>query len=564
MEGKRGILLKSKKVSIRKIGNQLSQMMMPHLSIFIAWGVINVIAGLGLNELQAFLSVIEHALLSYLLPLLIGYTGGKQVEETRGGTIAAIATIGMIVGTSSPQIIGAMVVGPLSVWSYLFIQKRWAKISGEGYEMVLSNFLAGCIGGIWCLFALFLLSPVINQLMEMAALLVAWFIQLKLLPLVSLIIEPAKVFFFNNTINHGVLTPIGLTMAEKTGQSILFLVETNPGPGLGILLAYSVYQKKKAQTAGAALIQLFGGIHEVYFPYVLMESKLFVALIVSGMSGTAIFDWFNVGLKTPVSPGSILLISGSTPWNQWFGMLLGVMVSTLVSFFMAKRILKQSEMKKVERKMVEADAKLQATQLIRRIIVACDAGIGSSAMGASLLRKAFKEEGFSYFVDYQSVYTLEDQADTLVLVHPQLKDTVALRAPNSQIMTIDNFLDLETMQKNLKIKLGMTETVTEQSEDEQKKSTTVSTVVLLYADNIRGSQTMAIEMMRHIADQRQVTLDFEKQAVEKSVFSKEIWYIMTPELFERYPEVRRLEKILLVADLLKPIEFEAWLEKEVV
>ncbi|MEG0293360.1 PTS transporter subunit EIIC [Enterococcus sp.] len=551
---------KEKWFDLRKIGNRLSQMMMPHLSIFIAWGFINVVASLQFKELHLLLDGLEQALISYLLPLLIGYTGGKQVEESRGGTIAGIATIGMIIGTNSPQIIGAMIIGPLSVWSYVFIKKYWLDRLKDGYEMVANNILAGLVGGVWCLTAIFLIAPVINWLMQASAILILWFIDLKLLPAVSLVIEPLKVFFFNNTINHGVLTPLGLSMVEKTGQSVLFLLETNPGPGLGILLAYYCYRKKKAQSGGAALIHVFGGIHEVYFPYVLMEPRLFVALIVSGVSGTAIFQWFDVGLKHPVSPGSLILIVTSTPLTKWLGLILGIIISTLVSFSIAKFYLKRRSWE--ESSLKEVEERLDSPQAITRIIVACDAGIGSSAMGASLLRRTLQQEQMDYFVDYQSVYTLDNRQDTLVLVHPQLKKVAESKAPASQILTIENFLDTIIMYQRVNEALGAYQPTPKDRVEPFELNKEMLKIVLLYADNIRGSQTMAIERMRQIVKHHQKKVEFTKEAIEHLEVKKDRLYICTDELLEQHPKLKKLKKKLVVQDFLQTTEFEIWLGEE--
>ena len=551
---------KEKWFDLRKIGNRLSQMMMPHLSIFIAWGFINVVASLQFKELHLLLDGLEQALISYLLPLLIGYTGGKQVEASRGGTIAGIATIGMIIGTNSPQIIGAMIIGPLSVWSYVFIKKYWLNRLKDGYEMVANNILAGLVGGVWCLTAIFLIAPVINWLMQASAILILWFIDLKLLPAVSLVIEPLKVFFFNNTINHGVLTPLGLSMVEKTGQSVLFLLETNPGPGLGILLAYYRYGKKKAQSGGAALIHVFGGIHEVYFPYVLMEPRLFVALIVSGVSGTAIFQWFDVGLKHPVSPGSLILIVTSTPLTKWLGLILGIIISTLISFSIAKFYLKRRSWE--ESSLKEVEERLDSPQSITRIIVACDAGIGSSAMGASLLRRTLQQEQMDYFVDYQSVYTLDNREDTLVLVHPQLKKVAESKAPASRILTIENFLDTKMMYQRVNVALGAYQPTPKDRVEPFELNKETLKIVLLYADNIRGSQTMAIERMRQIAKHHQKKVELTKEAIEHLEVKKDRLYICTDELLEQHPKLKKLKNKLVVQDFLQTTEFEIWLGEE--
>lgn len=553
------IIPKNNWPGLRKVGHQLSQMLMPHLSIFIALALMNLIASFGFEALRVFLDSLEYALISYLLPLLIGYTGGKQIEPKRGGTIAGIATIGMILGTTSPQIIGAMIVGPLSVWSYVSIRKHCLQAFKDGYEMLVTNIVAGVMGAIWCLVALFFISPIINTLMERIAILITELIHLNLLPLVSFVIEPLKIFFFNNTINHGVLTPIGLSMVEKTGQSILFLLETNPGPGLGVLLAYYRYGKKKAQTGGAALIHLIGGIHEVYFPYVLMEPRLFIAIICSGMTGTAIFNWFNVGLKNPISPGSLILMVASTPVKELFGLFLGITLRTFVSFEVAQFFLKQKKWEESDLSFEELP--VRRNQEITRIIVACDAGIGSSAMGASLLRRSLEQEGSKLIVDYQSVYTLENRQDTLVVVHPQLKQIAEKKVPATQIITIENFLETKILNQRVKEALGISKRIETTSYQVSQQGALLPKIVFLYANQMRGSQTMAIELWSQKAQHYQRIFDFQKEAIQTLNPNRETIYILSQSLMEKYPELGNLAKKIVVADILQVADFETLLEK---
>ena len=139
-----------------------------------------------------------------------------------------------------------------------------------------------------------------------------------LLPLTSIFVEPAKVLFLNNAINHGVFTPLGTQEAVENGKSILFLIEANPGPGVGLLLAFTFFGKglAKATAPGALVIQFFGGIHEIYFPYVLMKPKLILAVILGGMTGVATNLVFDSGLRAPAAPGSIIAVWLQAPAQQ--------------------------------------------------------------------------------------------------------------------------------------------------------------------------------------------------------------------------------------------------------
>ena len=177
------------------------------------------------------------------------------------------------------------------------------------------------IVGFW------VVAPVVNEIMEVLGNAVESLVDNNLLPLTSLLIEPAKVFFLNNAINHGVLTPLGLTEAAENGKSVLFLLEANPGPGLGLLLAYSVFGRgvAKATAPGAAIIHFLGGIHEIYFPYVLMKPKLILAMIAGGMTGVAINVAFDVGLRAPAAPGSIFAVYAQTARGSYLGVTLAVL-----------------------------------------------------------------------------------------------------------------------------------------------------------------------------------------------------------------------------------------------
>ncbi|WP_428778462.1 PTS transporter subunit EIIC [Vagococcus fluvialis] len=550
---------KLKKYSIvfylRELGNYLSSLIMPNLSVFIAWGLINFLANFASGKMYLLLNGTEDILINFLLPLLIGYTGGKKIDHHRGGAIAGIATLGIMVGNDNSAVLGAMIIGPIAVMCFKRLNILILKKIQNGYEMLLQNILAGVVGTLFCLVGLFILTPIINFSTLLAIGGVHFLITHHLLPLVNVIIEPLKVFFFNNAINHGVLTPLGLNMVKETGQSILFLLEVNPGPGLGILLAFSLYgnQEERKQGAGASMIHLFGGIHEVYFPFVLKEPKLFLVAILSGITGTTIFQFLNAGLTMPVSPGSIILMLTSASSNSRISLLLGVLGSALVSFILSLIIL----LNRNDEKNVAVEIKGES-QMIDQIIVACDAGIGSSAMGASLIDKELKRLGIELPVTNQSIYEVENNRASLILVHSQLKNQLQKLAPKVQILEIDNFLDI---QNNASIILAYLEDKEIDNELTTKKNISNKIeIVLLFENNVRGSQTMACELMRIKAHQLEINLVTKKEAVENVVYSPNRFYIVSEEFEQKYCITRQTNTVFVMTDLFNMTEFESWLK----
>ncbi|MBC6309252.1 PTS mannitol transporter subunit IICBA [Listeria sp. FSL L7-1582] len=454
------------RVKVQHFGSFLSGMIMPNIGAFIAWGLITALfIPTGRIPNAEFAKLVD-PMIKYLLPLLIAYTGGKLVYETRGGVVGAAVTMGAIVGTSMPMLLGAMILGPLSAW----LIKRFDKlIEGKikaGFEMLVNNFSAGILAGTLAIISLKTIGPALQTVNQAMASGVQFLIDNHLLPLVSIFVEPAKVLFLNNAINQGVLSPLGIDQAVSTGKSILFLIETNPGPGLGILLAYTVFGKGTArQTApGAIIIQFLGGIHEIYFPYVLMKPALLLGAIAGGMTGIITFNLFDVGLVATASPGSIFAILALTPQGDYIGIIAGILFATIVSFAVSAVILKTSkatddtELKTAEQKMATmkgkkamvasavvgtTDAELAADGIpvgTRKIIFACDAGMGSSAMGASVLRNKVKKAGLDIEVVNFAIAQLPPDAD-IVVTHQDLTARATEKLPKAYHISVDNFLN---------------------------------------------------------------------------------------------------------------------------
>ena len=466
---------------VQAFGSFLSSMIMPNIGAFIAWGFIAAIFIDGGWWPNKDLSELAGPMISYLIPLLIAYSGGRLIHEMRGGIIAAVATMGVIVALpDTPMLLGAMIMGPLVGWLMKktdeFIQPR----TPQGFEMLFNNFSAGILGFIMTIVGFKILAPI----MEILSLAVEALVHAHLLPLVSIIVEPAKIVFLNNAINHGVFTPLGADQAASAGQSILYTIESNPGPGLGILVAYMIFGKgtAKATSYGAGIIHFLGGIHEIYFPYVLMRPLLFIAVILGGMTGVATYSLLDFGFKSPASPGSFIVYMLNAPKGEFLHMVLGVLLAAIVSFIVAALILKFT--KEPEEDLEAATEKMEASKgnednnatsttaststsenneeqseealldnydtenvdahdysKVNHVIFACDAGMGSSAMGASMLRNKFKKAGIQDVnVTNTAINQLPSDAQ-LVITQKKLTDRAIKQVPNAIHISVDNFLN---------------------------------------------------------------------------------------------------------------------------
>lgn len=436
------------KEKLQKFGRALSAMVMPNIAVFIAWGLITsffIADGWFPNET---LATLVEPMNKYLLPILIGYTGGHNVYGQRGATVGAIMTIGVLVGAPIPMFIGAMVAGPLGAWLIKKLDEMLKDHTPQGFEMLVNNFSAGILGFILAIIGCLAINPACLVLNDVLTTGVSFFVEKGLLPLVSIIVEPAKVLFLNNAINHGIFSPIGIQEVLESGKSIFFLIEANPGPGLGILLAYCFFGKggAKASAPGAAIIHFFGGIHEIYFPYILMNPALILAAIAGGASGVLINVIFNSGLVSPASPGSIIAILGMCKGNSFLGVILSVIVATAVSLFVASIILKRSknneedlEAAKSQVSEMKSTGKQVELSQLRKIVFACDAGMGSSAMGAALLTKKLKAAGIEVDVPHYAINDIPKDSE-VVVTHESLVDRVRGDLPEVVIFPITNFM----------------------------------------------------------------------------------------------------------------------------
>ncbi|WP_144828984.1 PTS mannitol transporter subunit IICB [Microbacterium sp. BH-3-3-3] len=523
------------RIAVQRFGTFLSGMIMPNIAAFIAWGFITMLfipagffgadspfgwhwapvaeilggggnaatinwpgamTALTANEdgstYQGYVGLVS-VMITYLLPLLIANTGGRIVYGARGGVVATIAVMGVIVGTNIPMFLGAMIMGPLAAWVTKQMDKLWDGKIRPGFEMLVNNFSAGILGMILAIIGFFACGPVFLGISAVLGSIVAFLVQFNLLPVLSIIVEPAKVLFLNNAINHGVFTPLGIEQAAESGKSILFLIEANPGPGLGLLLAFTFFGvgAAKASAPGAIIIQFLGGIHEIYFPYALAKPMTILALIAGGASGVATNMIFQGGLAFPAAPGSIIAVTvaaiGAGPANLLV-VYLSVVVAAVVTFLVAGIILRASRKRDEEAEgdsfaaaidqtaankgkessalgalrtraagttgsgTTEAadrdvDAALGgaagavATKQLNNIVFACDAGMGSSAMGASVLRNKIKKAGIDgVTVTNQAIANLDGSAD-LVITQNQLTDRAKAQSPDSLHVSVDNFMN---------------------------------------------------------------------------------------------------------------------------
>ncbi|WP_026886612.1 PTS mannitol transporter subunit IICB [Clostridium beijerinckii] len=451
----------SLKGSVQRLGSFLSGMVLPNIGAFIAWGLITALfipTGWMPNE---YLSKLVDPMIKYLLPLLIGYTGGKMVYGHRGGVVGAIATAGVVIGASIPMFLGAMIMGPFGGYVIKKVDQLFEGKIPTGFEMLVNNFSAGIFGGLVSILAYTCIEPVVTAFSNGLGSLATVVTNMGLLPLIDIFIEPAKILFLNNAINHGILTPLGVQQAQEVGKSIFFLLEANPGPGLGILLAYTLFGKGNAKQSapGAIIIHFLGGIHEIYFPYILMKPVLILAAIAGGICADLVFVLTHAGLRAAASPGSIFAVLTMTASDSYLGVLGGVAVGTIVSFLVASVILKASKDNGEEENLEEAQAKMKGMKAeskgakasetvvnvskadVKLIVFACDAGMGSSAMGESILKKALKDAGITDVgVKHSSVDSIPQEAD-VVFTQENLVERARKSAKTANIITVKNFLD---------------------------------------------------------------------------------------------------------------------------
>ena len=456
------------KTKVQKLGRALSGMVMPNIGAFIAWGFITALFIEKGWLPNAQLAEMVTPMLKYVLPVLIGYNGGKMIAGDRGSVIGAIATVGIVVGAGdTTMLIGGMIMGPLGGW---VIKKFDELVDGKipsGFEMLVNNFSVGILGLILAIIGFYAIGPVVIAVTSVLQAGVEFLVKRNLIFLTSLFIEPAKVLFLNNAINHGILSPLGIEQAKEMGSSIMFLLEANPGPGLGVLLAYCIFGKgsSKESAPGALIIHFLGGIHEIYFPYILMNPALILAVMLGGASGVLTFSVLGAGLVAAASPGSIIAILAMTAKGKYFAVIAGVVVATVVSFLVSSVFVKRAAARDEEQdldaaqaqmKNMKAEAKNQKVEVgqddvavaidkevavsdIKKIIFACDAGMGSSAMGAARFKSRIKDLNLGIEVAAAPVDNVPADAQ-IIVTHESLAQRAEDKYDDKEIIEIKNFL----------------------------------------------------------------------------------------------------------------------------
>ena len=422
---------------VQKFGRSLSGMIMPNIGAFIAWGLLTALfipTGWCPNE---YLGKLVDPMLKYLLPILIGYTAGKNIAGDRGGVTGAIATTGVIIGSSIPMFIGAMMMGPLGGWCIRkFDEKTEGKVK-DGFEMLINNFSIGIIGMLLAIFGYMFVGDIVIWLTKTLSKLTVVLIQHHLLPLVALVVEPAKVMFLNNAINHGIFSPIGIEQANEVGKSVMFLFETNPGPGLGVLLACWAFGKgsTKQSAPGAIIIQSLGGIHEIYFPYILARPGLLLGAIAGSAAALGFYQVTDAGLVAPASPGNFITLPVMAPKGETLIILGGILIAAAVSFVVCIPFMRTEE------KAPDADLNIDESRVgfVNLIMFACDAGMGSSALGATRFRKRTSLAALEVKVRNCAVDQVPDATD-LIVCQRGLAERVKGTNPGKEVVIIDNFL----------------------------------------------------------------------------------------------------------------------------
>lgn len=470
VNGTEAVQKESLRLKVQRMGGFLSRMVMPNIGIFIAWGLITAfVIPTGWTPNENLAELVDPTM-KYLLPLLIAFTGGRMVHGNRGGAIGALATMGVIIGSDITMLLGAMVMGPLAAWILKKIDALYAGKVRPGLEMLVDNFVLGIVGGVIMIIAYLAIEPIFAIILGALGAAVQWLMDMSLIPLLGILVPPGQVLFLNNAINHGIMIPLGIQEASETGKSLLFLVEANGGNFAGLLLAFWAFGKgvSKRTAPASFVIQFIGGIGEVAFPYVLVKPVIILAPIFGSVAGLTTLLLLDGGTVGPVSPGSIIALIAMSPRGGLFPNILAYVIAAAVSFLVAAVILKSDKKPDIDetvapsdtsvtasedadavpgasagsrRTAVSADGTAVTTRRIERVALICDAGMGSSAMGASILRSKITKAGLQVSTQHASMDSIPEDLD-LVVTNKILEDRVTQRlgAADVPVWTLENML----------------------------------------------------------------------------------------------------------------------------
>ena len=530
------------KNAVQRFGKFLSSMVMPNIGAFIAWGFITALFIEKGWLPNAQLATLNGPMLNYLLPVLIAFQGGKLIGGDRGGVMGAIATIGVIVGAPDyPMLMGAMVMGPLAGFVIKKFDQAMDGRMPAGFEMLINNFSIGIFGMLLAIVGYYAIGPFMSAVLVVLKGGVQVLVDHSLLPLAAIFIEPAKVLFLNNAINHGIFTPIGIEQAAEAGKSIMYMLEANPGPGLGLLLAYWAFSKDKAtkdSAPGAIIIHFFGGIHEIYFPYILMNPLVIVGPIAGNICAILFYSITKAGLVGPSAPGSIIAFMSMSPKSSIVITALGVLIAAAVSFLVSSPIVKMAGSKSLEDAQkktsdMKAESKGQAAEVlsgadvkaddIKKIVFACDAGMGSSAMGATKFRNRIKPLNLGITVTNTSVDNVPADADVVVCQYI-LQDRAVKSAPQARLVAIGNFLqdpNLDTFYAELEGRANGTSASAPAVEPEVKEEKKAKKAVLKKEGIKTGLKSVDKEIAIRAAGQLLCDLGFANEDYIQAMVDRE-------------------------------------------
>ena len=430
-----------------------SSIIAANLPLFIMLGFISLMfsnSGLFPNEKMALVS---QSCYKYLLPTILAYYAGKKIGGESGAFTGAVCGLAISIFSAYTSFIASIFMGTLCGILCRFLKEKIKFDKFTGFEMISKNIFFGAVGVITVSLTYFIFAPIFSYIDLFFSNLIEYLSDVKTLPITTSVIETLKVFSLNNSINHGFLIPAGIENAANFGKSVFFLLETNPGPGLGILLAFYILNKdRRKYFASCMTVQAIGGIHEIYFPIVLSNLKLLIALILGAMSGNLVFYLLHAGARGAISPGSIITIFLMCTPSDWFAIMLGIATSAVVSCLSACLILEFDAHKSKE---VESDdntsESIETTSdpvfslpdfgYVEDIVFVCDAGIGSSVMAASMFKKMLIESGLGGIsVSSSPVDEIPEDADLLIcqkIISTKARDYNEY----ATIIEVENFMD---------------------------------------------------------------------------------------------------------------------------